>query len=445
MSVSQMKAGPLVLDPRIAELLDALAETRERTMALVSGLDSDVLESVQSPLLSPLVWDLAHIAAFEDLWISRTLGGSPLRPDLMSTYDADETPRSLRGELDLLDSEGAVEYMVAVRSHSETVIPRLGGEDLDIVELVIRHEQQHNETMLQLFQLAHLPSPFAAADRAPAGERADGAPTGERGGVYQGGLDFIDVPGGMVSVGAGPVGFAYDNERPLHRVQVGPFRLARTPATNADWLDFVRAGGYEREELWSETGWAWREREAVSLPMSWSGGGEHWVLGELRPLDPDLPVTHIAWFEAEAFANFHSARLPTELEWETAATIDPDSGVKRSYPWGELPISRSLANIDQRSGGPEPAGARQGAGAHGLRALIGDVWEWTASPFLGYPGFVAYPYREYSEQFFGGPYRVLRGGSWATRPRVISATFRNWDLPERRQIFSGVRLARDAR
>jgi iron(II)-dependent oxidoreductase len=421
-----------------AELLDALAETRDRTIALVGGLDSDLLEAVHSPLLSPLVWDLAHIAAFEDLWITRRLGRSPLRPELMSTYDADETPRALRGELDLLDTEQAFEYVAAVRSQTLRLISWLEPDDLDVVELVIRHEQQHNETMLQLTQLAHLKSPFSAADRSVTDAPAD--PPRARGG-----LDFIEIPGGAVSIGTRPEGFAYDNERPLHRVQVAAFRLARTPATNADWLEFIGQGGYERRELWSGQGWAWREREGIVAPMSWDQDGNHWILDELRPLDLEFPVVHISWFEAEAFANFHGARLPSEFEWETAATIDPESGAKRSYPWGESPVSRSLANIDQLSGGPEQADAHHGAAANGLQALIGDVWEWTASAFTAYPGFVVYPYREYSEQFFGGPYRVLRGGSWATRARVISPSFRNWDLPERRQIFSGVRLAKDAR
>jgi iron(II)-dependent oxidoreductase len=437
MPTSQLRPAQHFPPAPVAELLEAMAEGRTRTIELVSGIDNEVLESVHSPLLSPLVWDLAHIAAFEDLWISRAVGRAPLRPHLMSTYDADETPRALRGTLELLDTAGAFEYMAAVRARSEEAIPQLSStQDLDTVELVIRHEQQHNETMLQLIQLAHLTSSFVTTDRRSRPGTASPS---------AGGLDFVEIPGGLVSVGADPTaGFAYDNERPLHQIEVKPFRLARTPATNADWLEFVEGGGYGNPELWSERGWTWREREGVVRPMAWTQDGGHWVLDQLRQLDLDTPVTHISWYEAEAFANFHGARLPTEFEWETAATIDPATGAKRRYPWGESAASRSLANVDQRSGGPERAGGAVGATPHGLTALIGDVWEWTASSFAAYPGFVAYPYREYSEQFFGGPYRVLRGGSWATRARVISSSFRNWDLPERRQIFSGVRLARDA-
>jgi iron(II)-dependent oxidoreductase len=254
-----------------------------------------------------------------------------------------------------------------------------------------------------------------------------------------------------VSIGAGPQGFAYDNERARHAVELAPFQIGRAPVTNGDWLEFVDGGGYDSERWWSVEGWAWRNQEGVSAPMSWvvepagsTADSRQWRLGELLAIDLDAPVVHVSWFEAQAFANAHGARLPTEFEWEMAATWDPDSGGQRGYPWGDAPLEPERANLDQCAGGPAPIGAfPAGASGAGLMAMIGDVWEWTSSRFEGYPGFVAHPYREYSEQFFGGPSRVLRGGSWATRPRVVSTTFRNWDLPQRRQIFAGLRLAKD--
>jgi iron(II)-dependent oxidoreductase len=261
----------------------------------------------------------------------------------------------------------------------------------------------------------------------------------------QGGLELIAIPGGTATIGADAgAGFSYDNERPAHTREVAAFKLARTPATNADWLAFIDAGGYERRELWSAEGWCWRQQEAIQRPLHWTADGRQWRLGELAEVDPDLPVLHISWFEADAFANFHGLRLPTEFEWELAATADPAGGRRNPFPWGTERVSRAHANIDQVSGGPAAAGSFPGATARGVQSLIGDVWEWTASWFSGYPGFAAHPYREYSEPFFGERYRVLRGGSWATRPRVASATFRNWDFPQRRQIFAGVRLAADA-
>lgn len=417
-------------------LAEELTETRARTLALASGLEDHTLEQVHSPLLSPLVWDLAHIACFEDMWISHAAGTRALRPELFTTYDAVETPRSRRGELDLLTASETFTHMAVVRSRTEALIADGAAEQTDLIELVICHEQQHNETMLQLLALAQLPDPFMV-DGAAARE-ADAA-------TAQGGLDLVAFAGGGVTIGAGPgQGFVYDNERPAHTRELAAFRLARTPATNADWLAFIDAGGYRRRELWSAEGWRWRMREAIERPLHWTADGRQWRLGELVAIEPDVAVVHISWFEAEAFANSHGLRLPTEFEWELAATADPTTGRRNPFPWGDEPVSRARANVDQVSGGPVPAGSLPGASSAGLQSLIGDVWEWTASWFDGYPGFSAYPYREYSEPFFGERYRVLRGGSWATRPRVASATFRNWDLPQRRQIFAGVRLAGDA-
>ena len=210
------------------------------------------------------------------------------------------------------------------------------------------------------------------------------------------------------------------------------FRIGRTPITNATYLTFVEGGGYERRPWWRAEAWAWKEQYDITHPEGWARGPDgtwrRWTLDGWAPLDPDEPVVHLSWFEADAFARSQGARLPTEAEWEKAATWDQEA---------------RPGNLDQGLLGPAPVGAYPEAAGCGALGLLGDVWEWTSSPFGGYPGFVAHPYREYSEVFFGDDYRVLRGGSWATRSRVASPTFRNWDLPQRRQIFSGVRLVRD--
>src|SRR6201996_3515928 len=179
----------------------------------------------------------------------------------------------------------------------------------------------------------------------------------------------------------------------------------------------------------------------------WEHLSSQWRLGRLEPLAPDEPVVHVSWYEADAFARAHAARLPTEAEWERAATWDGRRRVALPHPWGETAAVPGVhANVDQLAGGTAPATAFiAGAAPSGCLGMIGDVWEWTSTEFGGYPGFVADPYREYSEVFFGGGYRVLRGGSWATRARLATATFRNWDYPQRRQIFAGVRVAADAR
>ncbi|HEY5142657.1 MAG TPA: SUMF1/EgtB/PvdO family nonheme iron enzyme [Solirubrobacteraceae bacterium] len=373
-------------------LLAALAHARARTLALADGISVADLERVHSPLMSPLVWDLGHIAAFEDLWIVHRHGGEEmLREDLAELYDAFETPRAQRGDLPFLRTGEAREYLAAVRERSVAVTERLGAGDGVVHELVIRHELQHQETMLQTINLARLAgwtSPF-------------GRPEPVREG--RGGLELLDVPAATVVLGAGPDGFSYDNERPRHAVDLPAFRIGRTPVTNATWLSFAEGGGYERREWWSEEAWAWKQEYDITHPLNWTGDGREWRIGEYTPIDPDAPVQHVSWFEADAFARAHDARLPTEQEWERAATRD----------------QRTIEGI-------------------------GYGWEWTASHFTGYPGFVAHPYREYSEVFFDGDHRVLRGGSWATAARVATPTFRNWDHPQRRQIFAGVRLAEDA-
>jgi gamma-glutamyl hercynylcysteine S-oxide synthase len=240
--------------------------------------------------------------------------------------------------------------------------------------MVLRHELQHAETMRQTLAIAGL---LAAGE----GELAP-LPAGE---------EWLRLSAGEFEMGAGPDGFAYDNERPRHRETVPAFAIAKRPVSNASWMRFSEGGGYERREWWSDEGLAWKEEYDIGHHPGVAAG------------HPDAPVCHVSWFEADAFARARGARLPDEREWERAAT------------------------------------SRQGPGLEG----IGAVWEWTASRFLPYPGFRAHPYREYSEVFFGDRYRVLRGGSWASHPRVASATFRNWDLPERRQIFSGLRLAKE--
>jgi iron(II)-dependent oxidoreductase len=354
------------------EALAALDTAREQTLVLVDHLSDDTLSRVLSPIMSPLVWDLAHIAAYEDLWLAHRYGGlALLRPDLAELYDAFETPRSVRGEVELLDPEQARAYLRDVRVRSARALEARGVGDGTIYELVLRHELQHTETMRQTMALAGL---------LPAGEPRMVPLAGEDA--------WIDVPAGPFEMGAGAEGFAYDNERPRHTVELPAFQIARRPVSNASWLSFSEGGGYERREWWSEEGWAWKlQQDSTHDPDVASG-------------HPDAPVCHVSWFEADAFATASGARLPGEAEWEKTAS----------------------------------GGALDG---------VGQVWEWTSSRFDGYPGFVAHPYREYSEVFFGGDYRVLRGGSWATSPRVGTVTFRNWDHPIRRQIFAGVRLARD--
>ena len=346
--------------------------------------------------MSPLVWDLGHLAAFEDLWLAvRGAGLEPMRPELMRVYDATETPRADRGDLPFLRRDEALDYMDAVRERARGVLERVPPL---LRELVLQHECQHNETMLQTLQIAE-PGVFA-----PERRRRDGAP----------GEGTLLVEAGPFTLGAPGQGFAYDNERPAHEVELRAFEIDAAPVTNSEFAAFIEDGGYGRRELWSEDGWTWRRRASATRPLYWTGDGGARSFDRVEALDRQLPVMHVSWFEADAYARWAGKRLPTEAEWEQAARLHA----------GER------GNLDQLDFGPGPAGP-----------FLGDCWEWTASQFDRYPGFRAHPYREYSEVFFGGGYMVLRGGSWATHPRVARETFRNWDHPQRRQLFAGFRCA----
>src|SRR5436309_10191393 len=294
-------AAPAVLTE--AEAVESLTETRERTLALVEGLSDADLERVHSPLMSPLVWDLGHIAAFEDLWLVHRYGGRPLlRDDLADVYDAFETPRAGRGELPFLRPEPAREYLQEVRARTLGVIEERGVQDGFLHELVIRHEQQHNETMLQAMQLAHLDG-FAKGGSAAASGLASAGVGRDTG------LELIRVLAGECTIGAPATGFAYDNERPVHRTDVRDYLIGRTPITNATYLTFVEGGGYERREWWSAEGWAWKEEYDITRPQGWTTDlRSEWRLGQLEPLHPDRPVVHVSWFEADAFACAHGAR-----------------------------------------------------------------------------------------------------------------------------------------
>jgi gamma-glutamyl hercynylcysteine S-oxide synthase len=361
-------------------IADRLAEARRRTYELIEPLDDAQLNRIYSPILSPLAWDLGHIANFEELWLVQTIGRrEPLHGELGRFYDAIENPRKTRGELPILRDAELRSYLADVRERTLEVLAEveIGGDADDpllrdgfVYEMLIAHEQQHNETMLQLLQMVdgyECPNPSGTEPVSPGP-----------------GPETIVVEGGEYEIGAAGAGFAYDNERPRHGVELPPFEIDRTPVTNAAYIAYMEETGAEPPQYW--------ERD----------GGSRWVrtaMGRRDPVAPDQPVIHVSWEEADAFARWAGKRLPSEEEWEAARP-----------------------RLD----------------------AVGQAWEWTSSHFRAYPGFEAFPYSEYSEAFFGDTYRVLRGGSWATHPDLMRPSFRNWDLPQRRQIFSGFRCAKDA-
>jgi len=381
-------------------IAERLAEARQRTLELIRPLDDEQLNRVYSPILSPLAWDLGHIANFEELWLVQTIGErEPLHGELGRFYDAIENPRRTRGELPILRDDELRSYLAEVRERALEVLEEveIGPSAEDpllcegfVYEMLIAHELQHNETMLQLLMMVDGYELDASGGLRGTGHRPPGQMPVQLDRHFEyspvralpRAPETIRVDRGAYEVGAATRGFAYDNERPRHAVELAAFEIDAAPVTNGAYAEFVEDTGAEPPMYWERDGDAWI----------------HTAMGLREPVDPDAPVVHISWHEADAFARWAGKRLPSEHEWEAA---------------------------HDRLGG------------------VGQVWEWTSSDFLAYPGFEAFPYREYSAPFFGDEYKVLRGGSWATHPSVMRPSFRNWDLPRRRQIFSGLRCARD--
>jgi iron(II)-dependent oxidoreductase len=419
-----------------------LTRTRLRSAALTEAVDEPELVRQHSPLMSPLVWDYAHIANQEEIWLVRDVGGrEAVRADIDHMYDAFKNPRAKRPSLPLLSPTQTRAYASQVRDKVLDVLDRTPLNVSRLTEsgfafgMVVQHEQQHDETMLATHQLRRSGPPLQAPLPRPP--------------VTPALADEVLIPAGEFTMGTSTEAWALDNERPAHPVHVDAFFLDTTPVTNGDYLRFIDAGGYDQRRWWTAPGWEHRQRAGLTAPLFWSrdGSGAWWrrSFGNLVPVQDDEPVLHVCLYEAQAYAAWAGRRLPTEAEWEKAARWDPVSQRSRRYPWGDEDPTPERANLGQRHLRPAPAGSYPaGASAYGVHQLIGDVWEWTCSTFGGYPGFEVFPYAEYSKVFFGEDYYVLRGGSFGTDRAACRGTFRNWDYPIRRQIFAGFRTARDA-
>jgi len=433
--------GDLSAQDLRARAAEALTRARARSVALTDAVDDEDLVRQHSQLMSPLVWDLAHIGVQEELWLVRDVGGrEPLRPDIDDIYDAFQHARADRPELPLLGPAEARAYVKQVREKAFDVLEHAPMEGRRLTEqafafgMITQHEQQHDETMLATHQLRKGDPVLHAPEPPPA--RSGTLPA------------EVLVPGGAFTMGTSAEPWALDNERPAHELAVEAFWLDTTPVTCGAYAEFLDSGGYDDEQWWSPPGWAYRTENGITAPRFWKREQDGWWrtrFGVYERVTADEPVVHVSYYEAEAYAAWAGRRLPTEAEWEKAARFDPATGRSRRFPWGDEEPSAEHANLGQRHLRPAPAGAYPaGASPTGVHQLIGDVWEWTSTDLHGYPGFAPFPYREYSEVFFGPEYKVLRGGSFGTDSAAIRGTFRNWDYPIRRQIFAGFRTARDA-
>ena len=420
-----------------------LTAARGRTLTL-NAFDDAELTNQHSPLMSPLVWDLAHVGQQEDLWLLR--GGDAACPGVLPTdadrlYDAFRSTRAERVAMPLLSPAAARTFIADVRGQALDRLDAIADPaptDLFPFAMVEQHEQQHVETMYATHQLRVGDTLLGPGAALPAGRPSLSSAIP---------ADAALVPAGefLAGVDASYEPWSLDNERPAHLVDLPAFRIARVPVTNAEWQRFIEDDGYATRAWWSTRGWAHRTEHDLGRPQFWNADGSRRRFGLVEDIPADEPVQHVCFFEAEAYAAWAGARLPTELEWEKACAWDPALGRRRRWPWGDTALTDALANVGGAALRPAPVGAYPtGASAYGVEQLIGDVWEWTSSDFVPWPGFEPMLYAQYSAPFFGGDYKVLRGGSWAVSASTVRPSFRNWDLPIRRQIFCGVRLAWDA-
>jgi iron(II)-dependent oxidoreductase len=405
-------------------------DARRRTRELVAGLDAGQMMGPRLAIVNPLLWEIGHVAWFQERWVLRHAAGKPpVRADADALWDSAVIPHDARWELPLPSLADTLDYMGAIEAGVLRTLEQRPTPDVRyFTEYSVYHEDMHDEAFAYTRQTLGYAAPYERRSHGP--DAVAGPWPGD-----------ARVEGGEVLLGAaGEERFVFDNEKWAHPVVVEPFAIARAPVTAAEFAEFVDAGGYDRPQHWSEAGWLWRTRCEARHPVYWrraDGGWERRDFDRWVPLEPHRPVLHVSWYEAEAWCRWAGRRLPTEAEWETAAG-SPEGG-KRRFPWGDAPPSPSRANLEGTAGGClEVAALPEGDSAWGCRQMIGNVWEWTASDFRPYPGFVRDAYQEYSEPWFG-THKVLRGGAWVTRARLLRNTWRNFYTADRRDVWAGFR------
>jgi iron(II)-dependent oxidoreductase len=439
---SSIKPSPI----STLELIKALREARERTLELIDDLSDDQLMGPRLGIVNPLRWEIGHIAWFQEYWILRHLGGlQPMLGQGDRLYDSARVAHDTRWDLPLPSRAETLAYMRQVldrvcdlddNRHREA---NEGYDERYFLHLVLVHEQMHAEAITYTRQTLCYPRPRLSI----ASYIGSLVQTGPIGGDAH-------IPGGAIEIGASRgTAFQFDNEQPSNTVIVAPFLISKAAVSNGEFAAFVEGGGYVRRDLWSDEGWQWKQENRAEQPVYWQRESSgRWLrrnFNEWVPLDDRVAVIHVNWFEADAYCRWAERRLPTEAEWEMAASFEPlvdggsTSNQERPYPWGIDPPTSERSNLDWHAMGCIDASALPaGDSAFGCRQMIGNVWEWTATTFDGYPGFVPGPYKEYSEPWFGN-HKVLRGGCWATRSRMIRSAYRNFYTPDRRDVLAGFR------
>ena len=422
-----------------SQLIDYAIDVRSRTLELVADLSDEQLLGPQLKIVNPPLWEIGHTAWFQENWILRHyLKQPPLRADGDSLYDSSNVHHDTRWSLPLPSRQDTLDYMQQVL---DNVVEHLQTHEPDEVAtyfslLSTFHEDMHSEAFTYTRQTHGYTAPELIVERMP-DPGAGGPLPGD-----------VNIPGGLYMLGSTPdMPFVFDNEKWAHPVEVAPFAMARAAVTNAEFAEFVEAQGYQRREFWSPEGWAWRQESGAEHPVYWryDGGWQRRHFDQLAPLDLYCPVIHVNWYEANAYCRWAKRRLPTEAEWELAASAEPTvdgQGItshKRRYPWGEAAPTPELANMGWQAMGCIPVNALpKSDSAFGCRQMLGNVWEWTSTDFGPYPEFSPDPYVDYSQPWFTG-HKVLRGGCWTTRTRLIRNSWRNFYPPHRRDVWCGFR------
>ncbi len=414
-------------------LAHLLRGARQRQLALFSDVEGDQLLGPQQHHIEPPIWEMGHVAWFQEYWILRHLDGrGAVWPAGDAIYDAFNVSYKLRWSHAYPPRDEVLDYADEVlRLCTQRLEGRApSAEEQYFYTLVALHEGMHTENLLGVRQTLEYPRP-----RGLSLMRADADP------------DYtphdVAVPGGTYRIGAPQnSGFVFDNEKWAHEVEIEPFHIASVPVTHAEYAQFVDAGGYENRSWWDRRGWDWRRRGGHAKPVNWEKRGGVWherLFDRWIPLRANHPICHVNWYEAKAYCRFAGRRLPTEAEWEVAASFDPATGQQYSYPWGDAPPAPDQAHVDLAHAGTADVSAyAAGDSPLGCRQMIGNVWEWTSSVLEPYPGFEADPYQEYSVPYFGKK-PVLRGGCYATSGALSRNTYRNFFIRNRRNIFAGLR------
>ena len=439
-----VKTDTRLPDGAVEQICAEMTEACQRLIDLFHSLDNQQILGPKLAIVNPARWEVGHVAWFFELWILRNLyEGQPLIANADELYNSADVAHDTRWDLLLPTKEQTLAFVNQVRERSLSRLRSVEATERDayFFRLGTYHADMHTEALTYTRQTLAYPAPaLRVPQAAPANREAE--PGFVPHDVY--------VPGGAFMLGATPdAAFVFDNEKWAHPVQVEPFRMSAAAVTYGEIRDFVDDGGYQRRELWSGEGWAWRVSAEAGCPAYWQKGQDgEWRLrqyDQVVPLPAQRAIIHVNWHEANAYCVWAGRRLPTEAEWELAASAEPTpdgSGItkaKRLFPWGNDPPTPERANLDWGAGGAIDARSLPaGDSAFGMRQMIGNVWEWTSTTFGPYPGFSRDPYKEYSEPWFGD-HMVLRGGCWSTRSRLIRNTWRNFYRPDRRDVMAGFR------